>query len=1100
MAKTFYLSSITSDLSGGTLFNRYYDDGPSSANSLNVSVANSSTQTAYGFMLQNGLNGFSWNGDGNTHTVEVNVTTASSAISLTISLSRISSTGTVLQTSATTASQSLGTTGVKTFTVSQAWTSPAATDRIRVNYNFTSTNAHGGNASVTIETGTTNTEFTVPAVRNTPTVTTQAVTSILDVSATGNGTVSSQGAAAITERGLVWNTAGSPTTANSKVVVSGTTGSFSGSLTGLSAVTTYYVRAYAINSFGTSYGNQVSFTTSSGPNPAPLLSQQKADLTYLATGGQQATGSKTYFDMDITGGTQGQSVTIYGEAEKVGTAFDNVSNISTELGSANAYFGSNNPPTVFRSHNLVYDSIRKRFIQLFGWNGTTNTNEVFEFRVDPKASPSKPTWRPLPASGSYPTARRLAGAAFDPVNNRVVVFGGYTTTDTNELFQLSFASSADGQWSTLSATGTAPSVRSNIQTSTVYNPNDGCIYIVGGWGAAVYKDIYRLDVNNATASWTLMNNSGPLSVRRDCVADIDVPRNRLIIHSGQNGTGANNDCWAYNITGNTFTNLTPGFDTGARYLHIGWVNPVTNKFIVAYGTHDGTVGGLQRSWWSYDLAGSGGWTSMNPTSNMELPNPVWGASMAYDSANKIMAFNGGIDQTNDMQRSVYFIDANDTAADVTVYGASQNTYKKAQDAAACVINHQDGEVLSIGGLGNMQDDTTISSGEHMADVFVAKIEDSSTVNWKIATKGLFSLHNREGAMAAWDSTRKRALVFGGLRGVTGTFNDLWELKRSSDGQYTAKKLKPTGSRPPQRWLGVAGYDSVNDRFIIYGGEDGDSTLRSDTWACSFSGSDQGAWSQVTPSGTAPTPAWGFAYCQDWDSNVLYVYGGSTSASDANYSTQFLSLNLSTLTWTTLTNPNSAVRSATLAYRSGNIYKFGGWNGTAVQFGQFTYNIASATWSANLGGSASGVARRSHISWASPSYLYIAEGRPATGTWFTTDFRRDLTATSTGPDWVATTTQRHLRYRSFYTPASDGDYHWQAWYDINGTASYKGSYGGNVESAIDFIIGVSGGGGTDGYVKVRLGGAFQTKPIKVKISGSFVQKTHKHKSGGSWTIT
>ncbi|NTW33159.1 MAG: hypothetical protein HGB12_11125, partial [Bacteroidetes bacterium] len=86
--------------------------------------------------------------------------------------------------------------------------------------------------------------YTVPSVA--PTVTTQAVTNITGNAATGNGNVTDDGGATITERGICWNTSTSPTTNNSKAISVGTTGSFNASVTGLTDGTLYYVRAYAI--------------------------------------------------------------------------------------------------------------------------------------------------------------------------------------------------------------------------------------------------------------------------------------------------------------------------------------------------------------------------------------------------------------------------------------------------------------------------------------------------------------------------------------------------------------------------------------------------------------------------------------------------------------------------------------------------------------------------------------------------------------------------------------------------------------------------------------------------------------------------------------
>jgi endonuclease I len=94
-----------------------------------------------------------------------------------------------------------------------------------------------------------------------PSVTTAAITSISINSATGGGEVTSGGSAAVTARGVCWNTTGSPTLSDSHTTDGTGTGVFVSSLTSLSAGTLYYVRAYATNSVGTTYGNEVTFTT-----------------------------------------------------------------------------------------------------------------------------------------------------------------------------------------------------------------------------------------------------------------------------------------------------------------------------------------------------------------------------------------------------------------------------------------------------------------------------------------------------------------------------------------------------------------------------------------------------------------------------------------------------------------------------------------------------------------------------------------------------------------------------------------------------------------------------------------------------------------------
>ena len=94
-----------------------------------------------------------------------------------------------------------------------------------------------------------------------PTLTTADVTAITTTAATSGGNITSDGGSAVTARGVCWATTQNPTTSNSKTTNGTGSGSLISNLTGLSSNTTYYLRAYAINSAGTTYGTEISFKT-----------------------------------------------------------------------------------------------------------------------------------------------------------------------------------------------------------------------------------------------------------------------------------------------------------------------------------------------------------------------------------------------------------------------------------------------------------------------------------------------------------------------------------------------------------------------------------------------------------------------------------------------------------------------------------------------------------------------------------------------------------------------------------------------------------------------------------------------------------------------
>jgi hypothetical protein len=92
----------------------------------------------------------------------------------------------------------------------------------------------------------------------------------------GGGTVTNSGGSSVSARGLCFSTSPSPTLLNSVVVSGSGTGSFTANLTGLLPGTLYYVRAYATNAAGTSYGNQVTVT----PLPGYINSSNQVVLVH----------------------------------------------------------------------------------------------------------------------------------------------------------------------------------------------------------------------------------------------------------------------------------------------------------------------------------------------------------------------------------------------------------------------------------------------------------------------------------------------------------------------------------------------------------------------------------------------------------------------------------------------------------------------------------------------------------------------------------------------------------------------------------------------------------------------------------------------------
>ena len=113
----------------------------------------------------------------------------------------------------------------------------------------------------------------------TPTVTTNEVTDITITSAICGGNVTADGGAEVTARGVCWSTSQNPTISDSHTTDGSGTGSYTSNITGLNAGTTYYVRAYATNSEGTSYGSRKSFTTTQHYEPPTVTTNDVTGIT-----------------------------------------------------------------------------------------------------------------------------------------------------------------------------------------------------------------------------------------------------------------------------------------------------------------------------------------------------------------------------------------------------------------------------------------------------------------------------------------------------------------------------------------------------------------------------------------------------------------------------------------------------------------------------------------------------------------------------------------------------------------------------------------------------------------------------------------------------
>lgn len=165
-----------------------------------------------------------------------------------------------------------------------------------------------------------------------PTLTTATATNITQTSALSGGNVTSDGGASVTAYGVCWSTSPSPDLGDSYTYDGNGTGSFTSSISGLNSNTTYYIRAYASNNVGTSYGNQISFKTLDEVTYFIGQNYNGGVIFYIDNTGQHGLIASTSDQVDGIGWYNGSYIVTGANETAIGTGNSNTEKIIDALG------------------------------------------------------------------------------------------------------------------------------------------------------------------------------------------------------------------------------------------------------------------------------------------------------------------------------------------------------------------------------------------------------------------------------------------------------------------------------------------------------------------------------------------------------------------------------------------------------------------------------------------------------------------------------------------------------------------------------------------------------------------------------------------------
>jgi hypothetical protein len=460
---------------------------------------------------------------------------------------------------------------------------------------------------------------------------------------------------------------------------------------------------------------------------------------------------------------------------------------------------------VWRGHSAIYDPVRDRMVVFGGYDHLNGgqSNDVWVLSLA-----DTPTWTQLTPTGTPPSARWDHSAIYDPVRDRMVVFGG--CDHVNEVWVLSLADTPT--WTQLTPAGTPPSAR--YGHSAIYDPVRDRMVVFGGFDDSYnYRnDVWALSLSE-TPTWIQLTPAGtPPSARYYHSAIYDPGRNRMVVFGGGSWWDGSdhflNDVWALSLAETpAWTVLTPtGTLPYARGQHSVIYDPVRDRMVVFGGD---AVFAYLNDVWGLSLSGTPAWTQLLPPSGAP---PSWRAdqSAIYDPVRDRLVMFGGFEFP---------------------------TYNQCADVWA----------LSLAGT-------------------PAWTQLVPSNKWPSA---------RKEHTAIYDPLRDRMVVFGGQDASPARLNDVWALSLAETPARTWTQLTPTGTPPSARCGHSAIYDPLRDRMVVFGGQNASSTYLNDVWALSLT--EAPAWTQLTPTGTPPDVRAEHSAIYDPVRDRIVMFGGVSSS-------------------------------------------------------------------------------------------------------------------------------------------------------------------------------------------------------------------------------
>ncbi len=236
----------------------------------------------------------------------------------------------------------------------------------------------------------------------------------------------------------------------------------------------------------------------------------------------------------------------------------------------------------------------------------------------------------LPSTG--PSPRFDGTIAYDPAANQIYLFGGEDTVARNDLWSFSVESN---QWRQLSPSGPKPDPRFGHTLN--FDPLRRRLIVFGGQASGFFSDVWAYDI--ASNTWTRLadNGAGP-SRRYGHSAILDTGRNRLVVSHGFTDRGRFDDTFAFDLTSNRWTDISPSSGRPLRRcLHHAVFDKAGDQMFIYGGCASGFGPCPLGDLWSLDFR-TGKWSEVR---SAVTPPARFHYGLAFDEARRRLVLHGG---------------------------------------------------------------------------------------------------------------------------------------------------------------------------------------------------------------------------------------------------------------------------------------------------------------------------------------------------------------------------------------------------------------------------------------------------------------------------